>query len=176
MDQVERHDGLQRAGVEHHLQSGELQDVPAPRHLQAGPDGEGDGRTEDGGDHAPDLQLRAVGDLDGVDGEAGAAVDADDVEAVVAGHDCAQDAVAEVGQTQPDAPAGAEVFLGQHTVGGLQSERIGPPTDESAEGRYERGGIEVETGGGDGAAARQLEAGVGQPIKGGLDRAQFASE
>ena len=176
VDQMERHDGLQRAGVEHHLQAGKVQDVPAPRHLQAGPDGEGDGRTEDGGDHAPDLQLRAVGDLDGVDGEPGTAVDSDDVEAVVAGHDGAQDAVAEVGQTQPNAPAGAGVFLGQDAVGGVQSERIGPPTDESAEGRYERSRVEVESGGGDGTATGQLEAGEGQPIKGGLDRAQFASK
>ena len=176
VDQMERHNGLQRSGIEHHPQSWELQHMPTPRDLQTGPDGKGDGRTEDGGDHPSDLHLCLVGDLDGIDGEAGTAVDPDDVEAVVAGHDVAQDAVAEIGQTQPDASAGAQVFLGQYAVGGLQSEWIGPPTDESAEGRHERGGVEIKAGGGDGTTTRQLEAGEGQPIKGGLDRAQLPSK
>ena len=164
---MQRHHGLERSGVEDDAQAGELHDVPAAGHGEARPDGEGDGRAQYGGNDSPDLDLGTVGGtvdhLDGADGQARAAVDPDDVEGagIAHGREVAEDAIAEVGQTPPDAAAGPQVLLGEDAVGGAEGEGVGPAADEASEGRNERGRVEVEVRGGDGPPARKLETGEG---------------
>ena len=154
---MQRHHGLERSGVEDDAQAGELHDVSTAGDGEARPYGKGDGRSQYGGHDASDLDLGtvcgAMYHLDGADGQAGAAVDPDDVEGagIAHGREVAEDAVAEVGQPPADAEAGPQILLGEDAVGGAEGEGVGPAADESAEGRYERGRVEVEVRGGDGA-------------------------